>query len=431
MARQRSKLCALIFWSLLVSLFLASFALARPGDLDLAFGDGKGFVTTNVGDQRLHGDVRDDHIEDVIVLSGGRILALGGSPYGYSAARYLPDGSLDPAFGGGDGLVTGGPEPCAGRFCYTSLIEGAPQSDGRIVVGGYYDWLARLNPDGTWDQSFPKSVSYVADLDVMADDRIVGVSHAANWPTVFRLLPDGQLDHSFSGDGLIRLETPIRGRPGGVTNVYDLRVQADGKVIFSGDTARYRDGKREDRAFVRRLNLDGTRDLAFGRAGTGQITLNRRSYGGVLSVLPDHRILSVTTPLARRGYTGETLITRYRPNGVRDRSFGGGDGVTSIRIGRDYNNAGLFNQIAVQPSGRIVLSGFQGSLTRRSLLVRFHADGRRDKTFGGDGIVDRRFGESSTSRALAVYGRRRLVIGGSSTFGDQPHFLLARFRAGP
>ena len=289
--RSASALSAVILFSLLL---VAGSAQARPGDLDLTFGGGAGYVTTRVGDEPPHRDLRDDHVSDLIVLNDGRILALGGSPDGYSAARYMPDGSLDPTFGGGDGVVAGGPYPCGGEsFCYTGLTDGELQSDGSVVTGSMFDWMARLNPDGTWDETFPRSEDYVTSLEVMPDDKIVGISYGGNWWKLFRLQPDGDHDRSFYEAGIRYMPSVIRGKAGGVWSLADLAVLDDGRILIAGTTTAFRNGERELCPFLARLNADGTWDRTFGRRGTGWVVWKRLGYGTDLLQLRDGRVFFV------------------------------------------------------------------------------------------------------------------------------------------
>ena len=65
--------------------------------------------------------------------------------------RFLPDGSPDPTFGGGDGVA----EPLVAPGFWARELTLQP--DGKIVIAGYSadDYaVARLMPDGSLDPSF-------------------------------------------------------------------------------------------------------------------------------------------------------------------------------------------------------------------------------------------------------------------------------------
>lgn len=106
------------------------FALARwnvDGTLDPTFGSG-GKVTTAIGSGN-------EFAKSVVLQPDGKIVAGGPSRTGayneFAVARYLPDGSLDPAFGTGGKVVTS----ISTGHDYLNAI--ALQSDGKIVGAGY------------------------------------------------------------------------------------------------------------------------------------------------------------------------------------------------------------------------------------------------------------------------------------------------------
>jgi uncharacterized delta-60 repeat protein len=174
-------------------------------------------------------------------------------------ARINADGTLDslttPALGG------------------TALISGvAKQSDGRIIIGGYFqsvgghptNRIARLNTDGTVDTSFNPGViapedppnpseGYITAIAVDDTDRIliggwftsVDGQARANFA---RLNPDGTVDTSFPDIGL----------PGSASDSVEcIAVQADGKILIGG---LFTSVLGEPRWRIARLLDDGTLD---------------------------------------------------------------------------------------------------------------------------------------------------------------------------
>lgn len=189
----------------------------RDGTLDPGFGDGGVVLTTDgfpghAETVRLQPDGR--------LLVVGRSEATDQGYYGFAVARYDLDGALDPTFGGGDGLVTTFPPDREYTTAYAVLV----QPDGRIVVGGSafgegeysYFCLARYLSDGTPDPAFGVDGVSVKTIRLFyngifalarqRDGRIV----AAGWTllsftsyefAVARYRADGGLDRSFSDDG--------------------------------------------------------------------------------------------------------------------------------------------------------------------------------------------------------------------------------------
>ena len=138
----------------------------------------------------------------------------------FGALRYLPDGSLDPAFGS-NGLVAAD----LGSFEEPRAV--ALQRDGKIVVAGETDCetarcfaAMRLNPDGSPDAGFGAGgvvrvpfylhAAWANDVAIDGAGRIVmagvrlrgGDAQDSATICVIRLLGDGRPDPAFSGDGV-------------------------------------------------------------------------------------------------------------------------------------------------------------------------------------------------------------------------------------
>ena len=153
------------------------------------------------------------------------------------------------------------------------------QPDGKIVVGGAFttlggqarNYIGRLNADGTLDATFnPGAGNDVHALAVQADGKIVvGGSfttlggQARNH--IGRLNADGTLDAAFN-PGAIRQ-----------SYVYDLAVQADGKIVVGGE---FHQLGGEVRHFIGRLSNDAAalQNLAVNASGT-TITWTRSGAG--------------------------------------------------------------------------------------------------------------------------------------------------------
>src|SRR5213075_2062791 len=102
-----------------------SLVRAAAGDLDPTF-NATGKVMTKIGSGI-------DDARAVAIQTDGRIVVAGsswtGSQYAFVVTRYNVDGTLDPTFGVGGKVATGGPADGA-----TAM---ALQADGKIVVAGY------------------------------------------------------------------------------------------------------------------------------------------------------------------------------------------------------------------------------------------------------------------------------------------------------
>ncbi len=125
-----------------------------------SFGVG-GEVTTDIG--------AEDRVNSIAIDPQGRLVAAGLTyttvPYvdSFALARYTPDGSLDPSFGGDGRVAPGG----------GTIADVAIDSRGRIVAVGYPRCgdqcspnfvVARFNPDGSRDRTFGGDGRVVTDF---------------------------------------------------------------------------------------------------------------------------------------------------------------------------------------------------------------------------------------------------------------------------
>ena len=127
-------------------------------------------------------------------------------------------------------------------------------------------------------------------------------------------------------------------------------------------------------------------------------------------VQPDGRILiggrfSAVNGIARSN------IARLNDDGTLDRAFAEGpaQGVN-----------GQVNALAIQPDGGIIVGGAftQAGEFETLNLARYESDGSIDKSFGGEGVVER--GANGNVYALAAQPDGKIVVGGnfSSIFGQ-------------
>jgi uncharacterized delta-60 repeat protein len=254
------------------------------GSLDTTFaGDGMA-VTDIAGDN--------DYAEAVLLQADGKIVVAGTGSADFALVRYLPDGSLDPGFDG-DGKLSV-------EIGFTSYaFDAALQLDGKILIAGLADYsfgLARLNPDGSLDATFSGDgmvttgfggdTSIADAIAVQPDGKIVAAGYIAASPSEYiamaRYNPDGSLDTSFSGDGMLTLDFT-----GGADMGRDLAIQPNGKILLAGVTY----GASPDYALLR-LNPDGSLDPSFSSGGLLGIDFTGGfDQGYALALMPDGRIL--------------------------------------------------------------------------------------------------------------------------------------------
>jgi uncharacterized delta-60 repeat protein len=342
------------------------FALTRhdqSGNLDRSFGT-DGVAATDLGGA---GDEAYDAalLPDGGIIAVGRTDAAGFTKLDFGVARYRPGGTPDPGFSGG--------------FVRTDILGGgdqanavAVQPDGRIVVGGFAaagassDFaLVRYNPDGTLDPSFGGDGIVTTDLGTPSDDiralaiqpdgSIVAAGTADEDVALARYLPDGRLDPGFGQGGTKITDFGSDDVATGVA------LTARGEILIAGYTL----GPRVNRDFaLARFTSAGALDAAFGDHGIVKTDVGGGDdFAENLVVDAQGRIVVVgraTSPTIL-----DMALVRYEPGGTPDTSFDG-DGILTA----DFHGKGDFGQdVALDSAGRIVAAGYAGSTAGTDLAL--------------------------------------------------------------
>ena len=216
----------------------------------------------------------------VAIQSDGKIVAVGNSYSTMAAVRMNANGTLDNAFDGdGRRFVSIGTENTWG------LAVGI-QGDGKVVVagtcddGGYNDiYVTRLKANGATDFTFNGglgtfrkdygSSDYAGSLALHGGKIYLGGGLGQNG-TVWRLHGTGQLDNTFSGDGM---------RVASTGTIHDIVVQNTGKVVWV------------DHEFaLGRLHPNGSPDLAFTQHTFG--LGNTDKWGYALAKSGDEKVVA-------------------------------------------------------------------------------------------------------------------------------------------
>jgi uncharacterized delta-60 repeat protein len=306
--------------------YCCQFALARynpDGSLDTTF-DGDGRVTTNFPGGGAN------TARAIAIQSDGKIVAAGGShtPFVdvFALARYNTDGSLDATFDGDGRVITdfGGTDWAAGVVV---------QADGKIVAAGAggltSDFaLARYYPDGSLDVSFDgdgkATVNFgggdrAADVTIQADGKMVAAGTDGAHFALARCNPDGSLDTTFDGDGMV---TTYFGE--NYASAAALALQDNGEVVAAGLVV-----IDFDTAFaLARYNADGNLDGSFGSGGrvtTDFGTLSDDRAADVAIQPADGKIVAA----GAGGSASDFALARYAGDPPPDSD---GDGIS------DYND---------------------------------------------------------------------------------------------
>jgi uncharacterized delta-60 repeat protein len=397
---------------------------AAAGDLDPSFdGDGKSSTKVSTNDFSF------DEAKAVLVQPDGRIIAVGDSDGRIALVRYLTNGSLDPDFGTG-GIVT----TMLAQNDNFYVNGAALQPDGKIVVVGQVNiatppsvdlFAARYLTNGALDPSF--GTGGIAQHDLGFDDsghaiqlqpngRLVvaarGIDFLLNQSLfgALRLLTNGALDSTFSGDGLA--EAVFAGSD--VAQPTALALQPDGNIVVAG----YAFFGSSNRVALARFQANGTLDATFGSGGVLTTSLGATNASAAdVALQADGRV--VVAGSASFGFDGWLLAARYQTNGTLDTSFDG-DGLVWA------TNAGAA-AVVLQADGKMVMAGYAGNDTG---LFRFNPDGSPDPGFGTNGRVQTALSVAADSaRGVALQSDGKIVIAGSlfDPINSAGYFALARY----
>jgi uncharacterized delta-60 repeat protein len=426
-------------------------AWAAAGQLDKSFsGDGKRLLTFTANPS--------DTGEGVAVQANGRIVIVGGTDVGGSAgneftiARLRPGGSLDHTFSGdGKRLLSFGPGRDDSGFAV------AIQADGRIVVVGLSEnssavsdfAVARLKSNGNLDHSFSgDGKRFVGFGDASDDDRAfalalqgdgrIVLAGAANLGgasgtdfAIARLRPNGSLDPSFSDDGE-RVQS--FGNGSATDQAFDVAVRG-GRIVVVGTTLQ---GTTSFDFGIVALKPDGTLDPTFSSDGKRLQSFGAgavQDQGTAVGIRPDGRIVVAGDTDADPGpfVRPDFAVARYRVDGTLDPSFSG-DGRREIAFG---SNSDFARALALQRDGATVVAGGAVLTSPDSAfaVARLTPAGKLDNSFSGDGKRLQSFEAGSGAEAandVAIQRNGAILAVGNSAQGPPSgtDIAIARFLGG-
>ena len=443
----------------------SEFALYRflaDGTPDTGFGTG-GRTLTDFG---IESGIA-ARINSIAIYPDGRIVAIGYQetwinaalrPHDFALARYLSDGMPDTTFGTDGKIVT--------SFDYrqANALAAAIQADEKIVLAGIVDYsdlglptsgasvpwrghvaLARYDPDGSLDATFGNNGIATTDVEdnskdslsdvvtVQADGKIVAAVTSLG-PLdvdfgVVRYNPDGTLDGSFGNAGRVTTDFSWDHPPAGcqyygspsITADYPhaLALQPDGKIVVAG-TSVCNDLSQNVFALAR-YNPDGSLDATFGAGGKVLTHFGTRYVASAeaIALQPDGKlVVAGTARVKKAGPPMEIALARYHPDGSLDATFGDSGRVTTNVT--SHNDGGL--AIALQGDGKIVVLGsyLTGLMVPEAELVRYHANGSVDTSFGVNGRVAGSFAtEHFEPVSMTLQADGKIVIAGDA---GSPYF---------
>ncbi len=405
-------------------LFLGFFypsLCAQPGALDNTFG-GDGTVTTTIGSMSSAAYTMLIQPDNKILVGG----IANGLGYDFAVARYNDDGTLDISFSE-DGFTI------IEVFGDDELHSMAIQSDGKIILAGNNgsDYvLTRIFDSGGVDLSFGIAGRVITNFGsyydtgqgvvIQSDGKIVIAGYYGDGPDnnfgLARYHTDGSLDTTFGGTGMVVTD---------FANIFDqanaIALQSDGKIVVAGESGGY--GVANDFALAR-YNTDGSLDSTFSLDGKV-----KTDFGTIYDQANSVAIQSDGKIIAAGFNQGDFAIARYNSNGSLDPSFSlDGKQTTNVFSTGDYGNA-----VTVQPDGKIVFAGaaYTGSVYDFA-VVRYNPDGSLDNGFGTAGILltDFAVGSNDKGNAVVMQDGGKILVAGSANDNIFSNFAVARYHEG-
>ncbi len=379
------------------------------------------------------------YIYSTIIQPDGRII-VSGSFFSYNGVsrnnilRLNANGSLDTSFDVGTGFNN-------------AVMSISLQSDGRIVVGGWFtsfngvskNRIARLNTDGTLDSSLNIGTGpngWVYSVPVQLDGKIFigGLFTSYNGASrnyIARVNSNGSLDSSFN--------------LGEQDNVQGIVIQEDGKALVAGNfTAADNSGSHSYNRLAR-IDSGGSFDSSFNNGGSGADNVIN-----AIDIQPDEKIL-IGGAFSSYNGSSRKSVARLNTDGSLDNSFNPGTGANNPVFGivsypdkkaviagqfTSYNNVvknrlvkvnndgsidesfniglgtnDIINAVALQDDGKVIIAGwftsYNGTLVNR--IARINSDGSLDSTFNIGG------GFNSTIRCVTVQPDGKVLVGGGFT----------------
>ena len=174
---------------------------------------------------------------------------------------------------------------------------------------------------------------------------------------------------------------------------------------------------------VARLRWTGALDGTFGGDGRVRIDLGAKDRALDVAITDDGKIVVVGYRETRRAE--RWFVMRLRANGSRDDTFGG-DGVVFTDFGRPFEQA---NAVAIQPNGTIVVGGSAAhGIYENWALARYLSGGALDRTFGGDGRVVLSLSSTGEEVQDLLIGNESIFAGGYAERSYLPGFAIAKLR---
>jgi uncharacterized delta-60 repeat protein len=433
--------------------------MMAAGALDTTFGSsGRTLTAFDLGGSNQ------DFAYATKIDSSGRIVVVGSTQRStsgdvdFAVARYTKAGARDTTFGNaGKAIIAfdrGGTK--------SDVARGIDfLSDGRIIVVGTVAasstgdtdiGIACLTTSGKLDTSFNGTGKRVVAFDnggtkadgawdvavAKATNRIIVAGYATFGTgdtdmAVVRLLSNGSLDTTFSGDGkaTVAFDRGVSGRR--LDQAYAVAVLSDNRVVLAGTAQNGTSTYSHNDVALARLKADGNLDTTFdgdGKRSDGWIipgsTLANNEQVRDLAVQVDGKYVVAGFARDQNG-SNDFMVLRYTTTGAVDPTFNSGK-PKFAELGFNSNNRNVNDEataVAVQGDGKIIVAGttttdFLTSGNHSVAVIRLTTSGALDTTFHRSTTSTRTFYDyswssmpDSSGNGVAIQSDGKIVVVGS------------------
>ena len=282
--------------------------------------------------------------------------------------------------------------------------------------------LYRLRSNGTRDSLFgingkvsipfdPDTIG-IGSLELQHDGKIIlagakryGETGQNNSFFIARLNADGSIDNSFGSSGItttdfnIRVDDPLNSYMyNNYAVIRSIQLQPDGKIIAAGAVSIWLNGYSNDSIAMARYTVDGKLDSSFNETGKltllPQIPVYQQQFSGATAwqvlIQPDNKIVVAASTYSQPShgvwFNSILTIVRFSATGQLDNQFGEG-GIAAGGIA-PYS---FPISIKLQGDGKLFVCGTNGTgrdaeMFNEVMFLRLNNNGSQDNSFGNNGV---------------------------------------------
>lgn len=143
-------------------------------------------------------------------------------------------------------------------------------------------------------------------------------------------------------------------------------------------------------------------------SGDGVVRTNFSRWDDAAAAIAIQSDGKVVVAGVANGRDKRIALARYHPDGSLDDTFGGDGKVVTLLI-----SSAFASDLAIQPDGKIVVTGGVGGAGGRFATLRYDSDGDIDESFGVDGVVVTNFSRRNDfASGVAIQANGKIVVVG-------------------